>query len=210
MTSAVLAQGLLTDHRARTVMCSSLPRTPCRRLPSTHAGRPARADPSCLRPSAAASPRVTHHPSSSAVSQPSPTPSATELSLILCLANTMLFLSHHPSSQKAQGSLQLLTPPVPVLKVPLRGNMLLPLDATQSRTGAVQERRSHVFPRAPCAAPGKPTGVVHLTCSCPSQAFNGSMCTPAGPKVPLRGSPGPAFWMLPGQPDLTRAEEAPA
>lgn len=45
MTGAMLGQVLLTDHRTRTVMCSSLTLTP-----STHAGHPTWADPSCLRP----------------------------------------------------------------------------------------------------------------------------------------------------------------
>lgn len=153
-TGALLVQVLLTDPRTRTAMCSSLTLTPCCRLPTTQVTQRGPTPPAPGR-SAAVSPKVTRHLSSSAPSQASPTPSATEPCLILCSANTTLFLSHHPSSQRAQGSLQLLTQPVPVLKVPLRGNMLLPLDATQNQ-GQGAKRDVHTCRHESRVAPGKP------------------------------------------------------
>lgn len=125
MTSAMLGQVLLTDHRTRTVMCSSLTLMPCCRLPSTHAGHPTWADPSCLRPFCCCCSQG-NIPSvflGSIATQPH--------SLCHRAVPRSVFGKHDalpltsPFFPKSPGLSAAAHSTRPVLKVPVRGNMLL-------------------------------------------------------------------------------------
>lgn len=170
-TGAVLGQVLLTDHRTRAVMCSSRTLTP-----STHAGHPTWADPSCLRPfcccfsqgNAIRLPRL--HPNPAPLPLPPGRP-------WLCVRQTRRSSSHITLLPKKPRALcsRALSPPRP--EGSPSWERAAPLDATQSQGQVLPKRDAHTCCHGSPALPQEsPTDVVHSACSCPMQAFNGSLC----------------------------------